>query len=158
LPGIAGAVRLGQAHLRHAAAKDRVEGFGEILVDGVESQFKFFLGGLVELNDGLLRVGDGSQQVVALAREEGEALLAFVEFFKRHHVDGTHGFDALLHLAVIGFRDGQLFAGHESGFRGDQVFGLRVDLAHARFAQVLAVGVVFRAVHFRVAALLAQFL
>ena len=42
--GVAGAVRLGQAHFRRAAAEDRVERFGEIVVDGVEGLFEFFLG------------------------------------------------------------------------------------------------------------------
>ena len=62
---------------------------------------------------------DGLEQVVAFARQEGEALLALVELFESHHVDGAHGFDALLHLAVIRFRGGELFAGHKRGFRGD---------------------------------------
>ena len=66
--------------------------------------------------------------------------------------------DTLLHFAVIRLRDSQLFAGHEGRFGGDEIFGLRVDLAHAGFAKVLAVGVVLRAIHFRVAALLAEFL
>ena len=155
--GIAGAVRFRQAHFRHAAAENGVKSFGEILVNGVEGQFEFFLGGLVQLGDGLLRVRDGLQQVVALAGEEREALLAFVKFLERHHIDGAHGFDALFHLAVIRFGVGQLFAGHESGFRGDQILGLRVHFAHTSFAQVLAVGVVFRTVHLRVTALFAEF-
>ena len=148
----------GQAHFRHAAAEDCVERVGEIRVDGVEGLLEFFLGDQVEFRDGLLRVGDGLQQVVAFARQEREALLALVVFLERHHVDGAHGLDALLHLAIVRFGHGQFFAGHESGFRGDQVFRLRVHFAHAGFAQVLAVGIVPRAFDFRVAALFANFL
>ena len=146
----------GQAHFRGAAAKDRVERFGEVVVDGVERLLEFFARDQVELGDGLLRVGDRLQQVVALARQEREALLALVELFERHHVHRAHRFDARLHLAVVGFGDRQLFAGDERRFGGDQVFGLRVDFRHAGFAQVLAVGVVARALDFGVAALFAQ--
>ena len=39
---------------------------------------------------------DRLHQIVALARQEGVALLAFLEFLERHHVDRTHGFQALL--------------------------------------------------------------
>jgi len=92
----------------------------------VESVLEFFLGGEVEFGDGLLRVDNRLQQVVALARQEGEALLAFVELFERHHVDRAHGLDALLHFAIVHFSNGQLFAGHEGRFGGDQVLGLRV--------------------------------
>ncbi len=137
--GVAGAVDLGQAHFRHAASKDRVERFRKVMVDGVEGLFEFLARDQVEFSDGLLRVGDGFEQVVALARQEREALVALVELFESHHVDGAHGFDALLHFAVIRFRDGEFFASHKGGFRGDQVLGLRIDFRHASFAEMLAV-------------------
>jgi hypothetical protein len=96
------------------------------------------------------------QQVIALASEEGEALLALVELFERHHVHRAHGLDARLHVAVVGFCHRQFFAGNERCFGGNQIFGLCVHFGHARFAQVLAVGIVARAIDFRVAALIAQ--
>ena len=107
-----------------------------------EGLLKFFLGDDVQLRDGLLRVRDGLQQVVALARQEGEALLAFVEFLQRHHVHRAHGLDALFHFAIAGFGGRQFFAAHERSFRGDQVLGLRVHFRHAGLAQMLAVGIV----------------
>ena len=69
---------------------------------------------------------------------------------------GAHGLDALLHFAVAGFRDRPFLAAHESGFGGDQVSGWALTSLMQSFAEVLAVGVVLGAVHFRVAALLAE--
>ena len=109
------------------------------MVDGVKGLFEFFARDQVEFGDGLLCVGDGFEKVVAFARQEREALVALVELFESHHVDGAHGLDALFHFAVIRFRDGEFFAGHEGGFGGDQVLGLRVDFGHAGFAEMLAV-------------------
>ena len=118
--GVAGAVDLGEAHFRHAASEDGVESFGEICVDGVEGLFEFFARDQVEFGDRLLCVGDGLEEIIAFTGQERESLLALVELFESHHVDGAHGFDALLHFAIIRFRDGEFFAGHEGGFRGDQ--------------------------------------
>ncbi len=52
----------------------------------------------------------------------------------------------------------KFFAGHKGGFGGDQILGLRVHFRHASFAQMLAVGIVARVIHFGVAALFAKFL
>jgi len=135
-----------------------VEGFGKIVINGLEGLLEFLAGDQIEFGDGLVRVGDGLQQVVAFAREEGEALLALIELFECHHVDGAHRFDALLHLAVIHFRCSKRFAAHEGGFGGDQILGLCVDLRHAGFAEMLAVRIIPRTIHFRVAALFAKLL
>ena len=93
-------------------------------------------GGLVQLGMACC-VCDGLQQVVALARQKRKALLAFVKFLEGHHVDGAHR--SMRCFISRWFRNGQFLAGHESGFRGDQVLRLRVHFAHASFAQVLAV-------------------
>ncbi len=76
----------------------------KLRVDGRKRLFELFLGDQVEFLDGLLRVSDRLQQVVAFARQESEALFALVELFQRHHVHRAHVFNALLHFAIVGFR------------------------------------------------------
>jgi len=49
----------------------------------------------------LLGIGNGLKEIIAFAGQEGEPLLALVEFFKRHHVYGAHVLDALLHFAIF---------------------------------------------------------
>ena len=135
-----------------------MESFGEAFVDGVEGVFEFFLGGGIELGDSLLRVLNGFQQIIALAGEESEALVALVEFLEGHHVYGAHGVDALFHFAVADFGGGQFFAAHEGRLGGEEVFGLGVYFCHAGFTQMLAIGIVAGASDLRVVALFAQFL
>ena len=130
--GLARSVRFGQAHLAGAAAEERLEGGGEMGVDHGEGLFEFLARDLVELGDGLLGIGDGLQQVLALAAQEFESLLALVVFLERHHVHRAHGFDARLHLAVLGVGGGQFVAGQQDGLLGEQVFGLGVQLVDAR--------------------------
>ena len=86
------------------------KGDGEVGVDEVERFLEFLFGDGVELVDGELRVLDGSDQVVAFAAQESVALLAFLEFLERHHVDRAHGVDAGFHFVVIGFGGDEIFA------------------------------------------------
>ncbi len=109
MPGVAGAVRLGQAHLARASAEERLEGRGEVRVDDGKGLFEFLPRDLVEFGDGLLGIGDGLQQVLALAPQEAEALFALVVFLERHHVDRAHGFDARFHLVILRVGGSQFF-------------------------------------------------
>ena len=79
-------------------------------VDEVERFLEFLFGDGIELVDGELRILDGSDQVVAFAAQERVALLAFLEFLERHHVDRAHGVDAGFHFVVAGFGGDQIFA------------------------------------------------
>src|SRR5690242_15795921 len=72
----AGTVGLGETHLSGAAPEEGLEGIREMCVDDGKCFFKFLAGYLVQFANGLLRIGDGLQQIGALALEEGEALLA----------------------------------------------------------------------------------
>ena len=82
-------------------------------VDELEGLLEFVARDFVELVDRELRVLDGLHEVVALAPQEVLALLAFLEFLERHHVDRAHGFDARLHFVVVGFGGDQIFAGEQ---------------------------------------------
>ena len=107
--GIAGAIGLAEAHLPVAAAEEGLERDGELRVDEGERVFKFCARDFVELVNSELRVLDGLHEVVALAPQEVFALLAFLEFLKRHHVDRAHGLDARFHFVVTRFSGDQLF-------------------------------------------------
>ena len=107
---IAGAIGLAQAHLAVTAAEERLKGDGELRVDESEGVLELLARDFVELVNGELRVLDGLHEVVAFAAQETFALLAFLKFLERHHVDRAHGFDARLHFVVIRFGGDELFA------------------------------------------------
>ena len=122
-------------------------------VDEVEGFFEFLPRNLIEFVDRELRVFDGLDQVVALAPQEFFALLAFLEFFERHHVHRAHRFDARLHFVVIRFGGDQIFADQQLRFLRHQFFGLRVQFRHAGLAEVVAVRIVARLFDLALAAL-----
>src|SRR5260370_38646496 len=128
------------------------------MIDAVERLLEFLPRNQIQFRNGLLRVRDGLQQIVAPPGQEREPLLALVVFLERHHVHRTHRFDAILHLPVIRLRGRQLFPADKRRFRRDQVLRLRIYFRYARLAQVLPVRIIPRALHFRVAPLLAHVL
>ena len=156
IPALARAVRFGETHLPRASAEERLEGSGEVRVDHREGFFELLLRDLVELRDGLLRVGDRLQQVLAFAAHERKALFALVVLFERQHVHRAHGFDALLQLAILRVGGRQLRTAKQRGLFGHQVLWLGVQLIHAQRPQMFAFGIVARTFHFESPALLAQ--
>ena len=96
-----GVVFIAQPHLPDAAAKQGPERFGKVAIDGFEGFQKLLARDLVDFADGLRGVFDGSQQVLALRVEKGEALFGFLEFFQRHHVDRSQILDARLELRAV---------------------------------------------------------
>ena len=139
---VARAIGLAEAHLAVAAAEKRLERDGELRVDEGEGVLEFLARDFVEFVNGELRILDGLHEIVALAAHKTFALLAFLEFLERHHVDGAHGFDARLHLVEIRFGGDQLFADEKLRFLGDQFLGLRIQFGDAALAEIVAVGIV----------------
>ena len=111
-------------------------------VDCREGIFEFLPRDLIEFGDGLLRILDGFDEIVALAAQERVALLTFLVFLERHHVDRAHGFDARFHVVVGRLRGGEFFAGQQIRLQADQFLGLRVQFGDAGLAQIFAVGIV----------------
>ncbi len=126
------------------------------LVDDREGFLEFLFADLIELRDGLLRIGDGLQQVVPLAAEEFEPLLAFIVFLERHHVDRAHGLDAGLHLVVLRVRDAKFLARKQGREFRDQILRLRVQFLDAGLPQVFAFGIVAGALDLVFAAFFAE--
>src|SRR6185437_12571869 len=74
----AGAIRFAESHFAVAAAEERVESDGELLVDESEGFLELQARHLIELGDRELGILDGLHQIVALAAQEFLALLAFL--------------------------------------------------------------------------------
>ena len=86
---------VGEAHEGLAAVEEAREGDGEVLVDAREGLVELGARDLVDFLDGLLRVLDGLDQVLALGFEEAVTLGGFLVLLERHHVDRAHRFELL---------------------------------------------------------------
>ncbi len=154
---IAGTIRLGETHFAAAAAEESTESLAKIAVDDGESLFEFLPRDRIELGDGLLRVLNGLDEVVALAREECVALIAVLILLESHHVDRPHGFEALLDAHVAGFGGDQFLAGEKLFLLRDQFFGLSAGFGNAGLPEMFAIGIVAGLLDFVVAAIGAHF-
>ena len=108
--GLVAVLGVGELHVGLAAAEELGEGDGEVLVDDLEGLVELGVRDVVDLLDGGLCVFDGVEQVLALAFHEGVAACGLVVLLEGHHVDGAHGFEALLEAACLFFFGGEGFA------------------------------------------------
>ena len=92
------------------AVEEAREDVGEVLVDAREGLVELGARDLIDLLDGLLRVLDGLDQVVALRFEEGVAVGGLLVLIQRHHVDGAHLLHALTESAARLFFGGEHLA------------------------------------------------
>ncbi len=139
--GLVAVLGVGELHVGLAAAEELGEGDGEVLVDDLEGLVELGVGDVVDLLDGGLGVLDGVEQVLALALQEGVAAGGLVVLLERHHVDGAHGFEALLEAARLLFFGGEGFAfDADDGLVGAEDGGFDGEVVEAGGLDVLEVG------------------
>src|SRR5213594_4164010 len=86
---------------------------------------------MVDLANGLSRVLDRGEQVLALRLEEPEPFLGLLKIFKRRHIHRAQALDALLDLADFLLRRSQRFTRKRSVLREllKELVGLKARLS-----------------------------
>src|SRR5687767_7596920 len=100
-PGLEEIVLVRQHQPCLAAAKEAREDRLEFLVDGVEALFETQAANAVELDDGLLQVGDGSLQIFLLLAHETKSLGEFFVLADRRQIHFAHALQTAAQIVNV---------------------------------------------------------